>query len=77
VVSAYVLVKLSPRAEVTKISHALNEPGVKSVEMIIGPWDAVILCEALDVDGLGEISRQVRSCPGIADSLTCPVVQLS
>lgn len=75
-VAAYVLIKLAPNVELGKISHALNEPGVKSVDMIIGPWDAVIHCQAPDVDGLGKLSKLVRGCPGIADSLTCPVVSL-
>ena len=76
-VSGYVFVKLLPGAEVGKISHALKEPGIRSVDMIIGPWDAVVVCDAEDLDSLGRISQLVRGCPGIADSLSCPVVHLS
>lgn len=75
-VAAYVLIKLAPNADLQKVSHAMSEPGVTAVDMILGPWDAVIRCEAADVQALGRLSHQVRSCPGIVDSLTCPVVQL-
>jgi hypothetical protein len=73
-VSAYVLVKLAPTADVSKVSHALQEPGIKGLDMVLGPWDAFVRCEAADVAALGRLAQQVRGCPGVADTLTCPIV---
>jgi len=73
-ISAYILVKLAPTADVAKVPHALREPGIKGVDMVLGPWDAFVRCEAADVAALGRLAQQVRSCPGIADTLTCPII---
>lgn len=73
-VRAYILIKLSPTADVAKVAHALQEPGVKGVDMVLGPWDAFVRCEAADVAALGLMAQKLRGCPGVSDSLTCPVV---
>jgi hypothetical protein len=73
-ISAYILVKLAPTADLSKVSHALQEPGIKGLDMVLGPWDAFVRCEAEDVAALGRLAQRVRSCPGIADTLTCPVI---
>jgi hypothetical protein len=73
-ISAYVLVKLAPTADVAKVSHALKEPGIKGLDMVLGPWDAFVRCEAGDVAALGRLAQQVRGCPGVADTLTCPII---
>ena len=73
-VSAYILVKLAPEADVAKVSHALEEPGIKGLDMTLGPWDAFVRCEAADIAALGRLSQQVRGCPGVADTLTCPII---
>ncbi len=73
-IAGYILVKLAPTADLTKVSHALREPGIKGLDMVLGPWDAFVRCEAEDVAALGRLAQQVRSCPGIADTLTCPII---
>jgi DNA-binding Lrp family transcriptional regulator len=73
-ITAYILVKLTPTADLTKVSHALQEPGVKGLDMTLGPWDAFVRCEAEDIAALGRLAQQVRSCPGVADTLTCPII---
>ena len=73
-IAAYILVKLAPTAEIAKVSHALQEPGIKGLDMVLGPWDAFVRCEAQDVAALGRLAQQVRACPGVADTLTCPVI---
>jgi hypothetical protein len=73
-ISAYILVKLTPTADLTKVPHALQEPGIKGLDMVLGPWDAFLRCEAESVAALGRLAQQVRSCPGIADTLTCPII---
>jgi len=73
-ITAYILVKLAPTAEIARVSHALQEPGIKGLDMTLGPWDAFVRCEAQDVAALGRLAQLVRACPGVADTLTCPVV---
>ncbi len=73
-IAAYILVKLAPGADIGKVRHALQEPGIKGVDMVFGPWDAFVRCEAADTGQLGTIAQQVRGCPGVSDSLTCPVL---
>lgn len=73
-VTAYVLVKLVSTADVGKVAHALQEPGVNGIDMVLGPWDAFVRCEAEDLAGLGRLAQRIRSCPGVADTLTCPVI---
>ncbi len=72
--TAYILVKLAHSADISKARHSLQQPGVKSVDLILGPWDALVRCEADSVEGVGRLAQQVRSCPGVTDSLTCPVI---
>jgi DNA-binding Lrp family transcriptional regulator len=73
-IAAYILVKLAPEADVAKVSHALKEPGIKGLDMTLGPWDAFVRCEAQDVAALGRLAQQVRACPGVSDTLTCPII---
>ncbi len=73
-ISAYILVKLAPDADISKVAHALQEPGVKGLDMTLGPWDAFVRCEAEDIAALGRLAQQVRGCPGVIDTLTCPII---
>lgn len=74
-IAAYILVKLAPGADIAKVRHALQEPGIKGVDLVLGPWDAFVRCEAPDSGELGVLAQRVRGCPGVTDSLTCPVLQ--
>jgi len=70
---AYIFIKFEPDANVEKIEHVLTELQIKSIELIMGPYDAIVSVEAEDIDALGKLSRRVRMCPGIRDSITCQV----
>jgi hypothetical protein len=73
-IAGYILVKFVPTADLSKASHALREPGIKGIDMVLGPWDAFVRCETEDFTALTQLAKQVRGCPGIADTLTCPVI---
>ncbi|MBI2862495.1 MAG: Lrp/AsnC ligand binding domain-containing protein [Chloroflexi bacterium] len=73
-VSAYVLVKFNPSADLGKVQHALQQPGVKGIDMLLGPYDAFVRCEAADMAALGALAKAIRGCPGIQDSLTCLII---
>jgi uncharacterized protein with GYD domain len=71
---AYILVRFTPDTDVAKARHALSQPGISAVDLVMGPYDAVVTCEAGDFAQLGEIAKRVRGCPGIRESMTCPVI---
>ena len=71
---AYILVQFAPNADLAKARHALNRPGITALDLVIGPYDAIVTCEAADLAALGELAMAVRGCPGIRDSITCPAV---
>ncbi len=71
---AFILVRFAADADLAEARHALDRPGIRSVDMVMGPYDAIVTCEAADFAALGELAKAIRGCPGIRDSITCPVV---
>lgn len=71
---AYVLIKFNPGADVAKATHALKEPGVESIDQILGIYDAIVTLQVKDMAQLSKLASQIRNCPGIQDSVTCPVM---
>ena len=74
---AYLLVKFAPDADVSNAIHALKQPAVLGIDLVIGPYDAVVRVHADDYDGLAELTRRVRRCPGVRDTVTYPVIESS
>ena len=72
---AYILVKFASDADLTKVRHAVSQPGIKGLDLIMGPYDAVVSVQANDFAALGKLAQQIRSCPGIKTSITCPVIE--
>ena len=70
---AYVLVRFAPDTDLSKVHHALDRPGITSLDLVMGPYDAIVRCETADYAQLAELARQIRGCPGISHSITCPV----
>jgi uncharacterized protein with GYD domain len=71
---AYVLVHFAADADLSKARHALNRPGVAALDLVMGPYDAIVTCEVADMAELSKLALMVRGCPGIRDTITCPVV---
>ena len=76
-VSAYLLIKIEGGSNTAgaSLEHVRRRPEVKAIEWILGPYDCIVRCEVESVDALGALARQVRACPGIAESTTCLVVE--
>lgn len=72
---AHVLVDFNPGADLAKAHHALNRPGVTAVDLVLGPHDAIVTVEAPDFAHLSQLAKQVRGCPGIRNTVTCPVTE--
>lgn len=51
--------------------------GVRSADVVTGPYDVVARVEAASIDALGSlVVSEVQAVEGITRTLTCPVVQL-
>ena len=72
---AYVLIKFESNADLSQVKHALEYPSVTSVDVVMGPYDSISVIEAEDWKTLSEIARRIRKCPGIVESITCPIVE--
>ena len=72
---AYLLVTFNPDADLTAVRHAMNQPGVDKLDLLLGPYDAVVSVSTADFAELTELARRVRACPGIRTSTTCPVIE--
>lgn len=71
---AYILVNFQSNTDLSKVRHAMTKPGVVGVDLTMGPYDAIVTCEVADFAQLAEMAKNVRQCPGLRDSVTCPVV---
>ena len=72
---AYVLVhsQASETAEVVEMMRRVK--GVTAADVTFGPFDAVAQVEAADLNSIGYIIvREIRTLPGVIDTLTCLAV---
>jgi len=77
VIEAYVLIQ----TEVGKAGDVVQEvatiEGIISAADVTGPYDAIILAKAENMDDLGKlVVAKIQKVKGITRTLTCPVVHL-
>ena len=72
---AYVLIRFNPDVDLAQAKHALKRLQVTSVDLIMGPYHAVATIQANDYAELSAVAKQIRGCPGIRESMTCPVAE--
>lgn len=76
-VAAYVLINTVPGAlgEAAQLITAI--PGVRSVDAVTGPFDAIAYAEAATPDELGRlVVSKIQKVSGIQKTLTCLIVAL-
>ena len=75
-IEAYILMKseLGEQSEVyTKI---LKIKGVKSANIVIGPYDLIIFIESTDLNTLGKkVISKIQNLKGVRDTTTCVVLE--
>ncbi|MDP9343447.1 MAG: Lrp/AsnC ligand binding domain-containing protein [Actinomycetota bacterium] len=76
-VEAWVLIQ----AEVGRAAGVGGEvagvKGVRSADVVMGPYDVIVRVEAHSIDELGRIVVvRIQAVEGVARTLTCPVVHL-
>lgn len=75
--AAYVLINTQPGAVGEAAQKIVSIPGVRWVEAITGPFDAIAYAEASTSDELGNlVVSEIQKVPGIQKTLTCMLVTL-
>jgi uncharacterized protein with GYD domain len=75
---AYVLVKVQTGEIVDAIRQMRKVTGVVAADMTFGPYDAVAIVEAKDVNTIGNIvAAGVQPVVGIKETLTCLVIDIA
>jgi DNA-binding Lrp family transcriptional regulator len=72
---AYVLLRTAPGLTKAIYSAFKISPGVRSVEMITGPYDLIVAIEGADTNEiLTRVMHDIRPAAGVRDTVTCLVV---
>ena len=71
---AYLLIRFEPQADLAEVKHALKQPSIDLVDLVAGPYDAVASVNTPSMEAIAELAMRVRRCPGVRDSITCPVL---
>ena len=74
---AYVMIKIRP-GDVREVVRGLRETAhVLEANMTFGPYDAVAVIEAENLNGLGTlIASSIQPMPGVEQTLTCLAVDV-
>jgi len=77
IMKAYVLISIRT-GEVREVVRQLKKiEQVKEANMTFGPYDAVAIVEAKDVNDLGgTLATVIQPIPGILETLTCLAVDI-
>jgi DNA-binding Lrp family transcriptional regulator len=74
---AYVLINARTGEIKDILRHLRTIVEVKTAQMTFGPYDAVALVEASDLEDLGRVlAGSIQVIPGIEDTLTCIAVDV-
>jgi DNA-binding Lrp family transcriptional regulator len=77
VVHAYILIQTEVGKAAAVASEIAALPGVTTAEDVTGPYDVIVVAEALNVDQLGQlVVARIQNVDGITRTLTCPVVHI-
>jgi DNA-binding Lrp family transcriptional regulator len=73
---AYILIVVRT-GEIHEVVHQLRRvEGVVETSMTFGPYDAIAVAEAKDIQGIGDILvSKIQPIPGVLETLTCLAVE--
>ncbi|HEY3022840.1 MAG TPA: Lrp/AsnC ligand binding domain-containing protein [Actinomycetota bacterium] len=76
-VQAFVLIQAGV-GMASRVGQAVSAiQGVRSADIVTGPYDVVVRVEAASIDALGRLGvSKIQAVEGITRTLTCPVVRL-
>lgn len=74
---AYILVEIRPGGIREVVRNLRRVDGVVEANMTFGPYDAVAVVEAEDLNHLGKIlDSNIQPIPGVIETLTCLAVDI-
>lgn len=74
---AYVLVQADVGRAAAVALEVARISGVKSAEVLTGPYDVMVQAEARTLDDLGKlVVAKIQAVEGVTRTLTCPVIHL-
>jgi DNA-binding Lrp family transcriptional regulator len=77
VTDAYVLIQTEIQKPPEVAAEVRTIPGVATVEIVVGPYDAIAHVGADDLDSLGRlVVSKIQAVEGVTRTLTCQVVHL-
>ncbi|HUZ88446.1 MAG: Lrp/AsnC ligand binding domain-containing protein [Candidatus Dormibacteraceae bacterium] len=72
---AYVLINTSPGRALEVAQRLQGEPGISAADAITGEYDVIAVCEAADVNAVGQlIVDTIQRVEGVFKTITCLVV---
>jgi DNA-binding Lrp family transcriptional regulator len=76
-VQAFVLIQAGV-GMASRVGQAVGAiQGVRSADIVTGPYDVVVRVEAASIDALGRlVVSKIQAIEGVTRTLTCPVVRL-
>jgi len=77
VAAAYVLINATPGRAGAARKHIADIPGVTSAHAVTGAYDIIAYVEGSDINELGNtVVSQIQASDGVAQTMTCVVVEL-
>ncbi|HZU17198.1 MAG TPA: Lrp/AsnC ligand binding domain-containing protein [Candidatus Dormibacteraeota bacterium] len=72
---AYVLINASPGRALEVAGRLQNQEGISAADAITGEYDVIAVCEAPDVNAIGQlIVEKIQKVEGVFKTITCLVV---
>jgi len=76
-ITAYVLIQAEVGTSAEVGIEIARIEGVKSADLVAGPYDVIAVAEAANIDDLGKlVVAKIQAVDGITRTLTCPVIRL-
>jgi len=77
-VKAYMLIETEVGKTAQVVEAIRGSKGVLSVDVVTGPYDAIVILEGETLEGIGGlVTAQVHNISGISRTVTCIVVKSS
>ncbi len=73
---AYILIEALPGKAMELVNNIRGLAGIKTVNLVTGPYDVIAFVEAADLKSLGDvIVKKIQATGFVARTLTCITVE--
>ncbi len=73
--SAYILIEAAPRKARTACTRIAKIRGVRTADLVTGPYDIIAVVEGSDPQAIGAIvMAKIQAVDGVERTITCVVV---